>query len=162
GESTAPQKVGFTLPKAITSFVALLVLAADISDDLPPVARIAVTPSSYLMNDGFPASFSAAAYDAADHPLTWATLKWTTADITAFEFQYGGALGGVITGASQVVHGRKVGQTSFTVSSGGVSVVVPVNIQVNTVALVQLTTPRSTISVGDQIQGDARVKDHSG
>jgi hypothetical protein len=114
------------------------------------------------MNDGFPAHFTAVAYDALNNPLSWPTLKWTTADITALEFQYGGALVGVITGSSQIVHGRKVGQTSFTVSSGGVSVVVPVDIQVNTVALVQLYTPDSSLTVGDQIQGDARVKDHSG
>ena len=162
GETTPAQKVGFVLPKAITSFQVLLVLAANISNDLPAVASIAVTPSSDVMDDGFPAGFSAMAYDAANQPLPWARLTWTTADITALEFQSGGSLVGTITGASQVVHGRKVGQTSFSVSSGGVSVVVPVDIKVNTVALVQLMTPDSSLTVGDQVQGDARVKDHSG
>ena len=162
GETTTAQKVGFTLPKAISSFQVLLVLAADISNDLPAVAAIAVTPPSYVMNDGFPANFAAVAYDDQNHPLPWARLTWTSADITALEFQYGGALVGTISGPSQIVHGRKVGQTSFTVSSGGVSVVVPVDIQVNTVALVQLYTPDSSITAGDQIQGDVRVKDHSG
>lgn len=161
GETTAPQKVGFVLPKAITSFDVLLILSADIGNDLPPVARIEVTPETYVMNDGFPKVFSAVAYDALNNPLTWVTLKWTTADITALEFQHGGALVGVILGPNQTVHGRKVGQTSFTVSSGGVSRVVPVDIQVNTVALVQLFAP-STMTEGDQAQGDARVKDHSG
>jgi hypothetical protein len=162
GETSAARKVGFTIPKAVTSFTVSLVLAADIGNDLPAVAAIGVTPSSYVMNDGFPAGFSAVAYDALNNPLPWAKLTWTTADITALEFQNGGALVGVITGPSQVVHGRKVGQTSFTVSSGGIQVVVPVDIQVNTVALVQLYTPDSSIVVGDQIQGDVRIKDHSG
>lgn len=162
GETTAARKVGFTLPRSITSFTVLMVLAADIGNDLPAVAAIQVTPPSYVMNNGFPAGFSAVAYDALNNPLPWARLTWTTADITALEFQNGGALVGVITGPSQVVHGRKVGQTSFTVSSGGIKVVVPVDIQVNTVALVQLYTPDSSITVGDQIQGDVRIKDHSG
>jgi hypothetical protein len=162
GETTPGQRVGFVLPKAITSFQVSLVLAADIRSDLPAVAAIAVTPSNIIMNDGFPASVTAVALDALNQPLPWATLTWTTADITAVEFQSGGSLVGTITGSSQVVHGRKVGQTSFTVRSGGVSVVVPVDIQVNTVALVQLMTPDSSLNVGDQVQGDARVKDHSG
>ena len=161
GETTAAQKVGFTLPKAITSFQVLLVLAANVSSDLPAVAAIAVTPSSIVMNDGFPVSVAAVALGALNQPLPWATLTWTTADITAVEFQSGGSLVGTITGSSQVVHGRKVGATSFTVRSGGISVVVPVDIQVNTVALVQLLAP-SSMTVGDQAQGDARVKDHSG
>lgn len=163
GETTAAQKVGFTLPRNITSFTVLLVLAADIGNDLPAVAAIAVTPPSYVMNDGFPANFSAVAVDVRNNPMPWVTLTWTTADITALEFQYGSALVGVITGPSQVVHGRKVGPTSFTVSSGGVSVVVPVDIQVNTIVLVQpYIMPDSQLVVGEQVQAQASVKDNSG
>lgn len=162
GETSAAQQVGFTVNKAVQSFVVSLVLAADIQNDLPAVAGIAVTPPAYTMADGFPAGFSAVAYDANNNPLTWATLTWRTPDVSAIAFQSGGSLVPAITGSSVIVHGRKVGLVSFTVSSGGITVSVPVDIQVNTVALVQLSTPDSSITIGEQLQGDARVKDHSG
>lgn len=162
GETTAPQQVGYIVPQAVRSFQALLVLAADISSDLPAVAAIAVTPPSDVMDDGLPAYFSAVAYDARGQVLPWPTITWTSADATALEFENGSALVGSRTGPSVVVHGRKVGPTSFTVSSGGVQVLVPVDIQVNTIVLVQLMVPDSSIVVGDQLQGDARVKDNSG
>jgi hypothetical protein len=49
------------------------------------------------------------------------------------------------------------------VSSGGVSVVVPVDIQVNTIVLVQpYILPDSQLTVGEQVQAQASVKDNSG
>jgi hypothetical protein len=163
GETTAGQRVGFTAPKTVQSFQALLILAADISSDLPAVAALVVTPPSYVMNNGFPATFSAVAYDALNHPLSWPTITWTSPDLTAVEFQYGSALVGTITGPSVVVHGRKVGQTFFTARSGGVAVVVPLDIQVNTIVLVQpYVQPDSQLVVGEQVQAYASVKDNSG
>lgn len=163
GETTAARQVGFTLPRQVTSFTVLLVLAADISSDLPGVARLIVTPSSYTFGDGFPANFSATAYDINGQPLPWATITWQTEDLLKAPFQYGGALVDRITGPSVIVHARQVGPTSFTASSGGVSVTVPLDIQVNTVALVQVyVAPDSVLDVGETVQGDARVKDHSG
>ncbi|MEO8201969.1 MAG: hypothetical protein ABI679_15665 [Gemmatimonadota bacterium] len=162
GETTVAQKVGFTLPRSVTSFQVLVVIAADISNDLPAVASLAVTPPGYTMADGYSASFSAVAYDVGGHPLPWVTIRWTAADSTAAEFQDGSALVGAITGSSVVVHGRQVGQTSFTVSSGGVSVIVPLDVQVNTIVLVQAYAPDSSLTVGDQVQAVASVKDNSG
>ena len=163
GETTPAQRVGFDVPKAVTSFQVLLVLAADINNDLPAPQRLVVTPPSYVMNDGFPANFSAVAYDAQNNPLPWVTIHWASPDITAVEFQYGSALVGSITGPSVVVHGRKVGQTFITARTGGLNVTVPIDIQVNTIVLVQLYThPDSDLVVGEQVQGDVRIKDNSG
>ncbi|MDZ4863637.1 MAG: carboxypeptidase-like regulatory domain-containing protein, partial [Gemmatimonadota bacterium] len=163
GVTTAKQNVGFDLPKAITAFSVYVALAADIQNDLPAPQRLVVTPSSYLMNDGFPANFSAVAYDINNQPLTWVTIHWTVADITAAEFQYGSALVGSITGPSVIVHGRKVGQTSFTASTGGLTVTVPLDVQVNTIVLVQpYVLPDSDLVVGEQVQAVASVKDNSG
>lgn len=162
GATTSAQRVGFDMPKGVTSFQVLLILAADISSDLPAVARLAVTPASYTMADGYSATFSAVAYDALNNPLPWATIHWTSGDPTAVQFQYGSALVNSIAGPSVVVHGRKVGQATFTASSGGITTTVPIDIQVNTIVLVQLYLPDSSLVVGDQVQGDARVKDNSG
>jgi hypothetical protein len=163
GETTPAQRIGFDLPRRITSFEVLMVLAADVSSDLPAPARLEVTPSSYVMNDGFPATFTATAYDIGNNPLPWVTVRWTAADPTALQFQYGGALVNTIAGPSVVAHGRKLGLTSFTARTGGLVVTVPVDIQVNTVALVQLyVAPDSVLDVGEQVQGDVRIKDHSG
>jgi hypothetical protein len=162
GETSRASRVGFDVPKAVTSFQVLLVLAADVSSDLPAVARVAVTPASYIMADGYSAGFAAVAYDALNNPLPWATIHWTSNDPTAVQFQYGSALVNTWTGPSAVVHGRKVGQSSFTASSGGITTTVPIDIQVNTIVLVQLYLPDSSLTVGDQVQGDPRVKDNSG
>ena len=162
GEATPASRVGFDVPKAVTSFQVLLILAADITSDLPAVARVEVTPPSYIMADGYSAPFSAVAYDILNNPLSWATIHWTVADSTAAEFQYGGALVGTFAAPSVVVHGRKVGLTTITARSGGVSTVVQLDVQVNTIVLVQLYLPDSSLTVGDQVQGDPRVKDNSG
>jgi len=162
GETTPASRVGFDVPKAVTSFQVLMILAADISSDLPAVARVAVTPASYIMADGYSAGFAAVAYDALNNPLPWATIRWNSNDPTAVQFQYGSALVNGIAGPNVVVHGRKVGLSSFTASSGGITTTVPIDIQVNTIVLVQLYLPDSSLTVGDQVQGDARVKDNSG
>ena len=162
GETTPAKQVGFDVPKAVTSFQVQLILAADVQSDLNAVARVVVTPPAYTMADGYSAPFSALAYDALNNPLPWATIRWTAADSTAAEFQYGSALVGSIAGPGVVVHGRKVGLTTFTARSGGVSTVVQLDVQVNTIVLVQLYAPDSSLTVGDQVQGDPRVKDNSG
>lgn len=162
GETTPARRVGFDVPKAVTSFQVLLILAADITSDLNAVARVAVTPPTYTMADGYSAPFSAVAYDILNNPLPWVTIHWTAADSTAAEFQYGSALVGSIAAPSVVVHGRKVGLTTITARSGGVSTVVQLDVQVNTIVLVQLYLPDSSLTVGDQVQGDPRVKDNSG
>jgi hypothetical protein len=162
GETTPSRQVGFDVPKAVTSFQVLLILAADISSDLNAVARVEVTPPSYTMADGYSAPFSAMAYDILNNPLPWATIRWTSGDPTAVQFQYGSALVNTFAGPNVVVHGRKVGLASFTASSGGITTVVSIDIQVNTIVLVQLYLPDSSLTVGDQVQGDPRVKDNSG
>lgn len=162
GATTPSRQVGFDVPKAVTSFQVLLILAADISSDLNAVARVEVTPPSYTMADGYSAPFSAMAYDILNNPLPWAQIHWASGDPTAVQFQYGGALVDTFIAPNVVVHGRKVGLSSFTASSGGITTVVSIDIQVNTIVLVQLYLPDSSLTVGDQVQGDPRVKDNGG
>ncbi len=162
GVTTPARQVGFDVPKAVTSFQVLLILAADITSDLNAVARVEVTPPSYTMANGYSAPFSAMAYDIFNNPLPWAMIHWTTGDPTAVQFQYGGALVNTFIAPNVVVHGRKVGLSSFTASSGGITTVVSIDVQVNTIVLVQLSLPDSSLTVGDQVQGDPRVKDNGG
>ena len=81
------------------------------------------------MADGDSAGFSAVACDALNNPLPRATIHWTSADPAAVQFQYGAALVNTFAGPSVVVHGRKVGLASCTASAGGITTVVPIDIQ---------------------------------
>lgn len=124
---------------------------ATITVDKNPVASVVVTPPHVDAGPGARAQLSATAYDAAQNPLTGRAITWSTSNAAVANVDANGMMAAVSTGSATI-----------TATSEGKTGTATITVTQAAVATVTVSPSPLTMSVGQQTQLAATLKDAGG